>query len=109
MLRKSLIALNVVVAGCATYEATPPEKIGVYESVAGAPQVGTIIKRLWVDTWPTAFIFPAYSSSEEGAADLRERASSLGGNGVINFGCYKLRGDSADSPLACNGTVVRFK
>lgn len=107
--KPTTLAVLAVLAGCATQEPTPPEKIGVYESVTGAPQVATIIKRLWVETWPTAFVFPTYGTAEEAAADLRERASSLGGNGVINFGCYKMRGDQADSPLACNGTVVRFK
>ena len=111
MAAKSIIAAASIaaLAGCATQGPTPSERIGVYESVTAAPQVGTIIKRLWVDTWPTAFVYPTYSTAEEGAADLRERASSLGGNGVINFGCYRTRPDKADSSLICNGTVVRFK
>ena len=34
------------------------------------------------------------------------RVYFVGGNGVINFGCYRKSND--DTPLGCNGTVVRF-
>jgi uncharacterized protein YbjQ (UPF0145 family) len=47
---------------------------------------------------------PGYASIEDAMADFRRQAASLGGNGVINFGCYRYR----ESGLACNGTVVRF-
>lgn len=102
------VAALAALAGCASVEPTPPEKIGVYESVVASPQVTAVVKRLWVDSWSSAFIVPSYSSAEDAASDFREHASRLGGNGVINFGCYRM-GEAADAPLACNGTVVRFK
>lgn len=108
---KSLLgpALAAALAGCATtHEATPADKIPVYESVTGSPRVATVVKRLWADSWITAIGAPTYRSAEEAAADLKEHAAALGGNGIINFGCYRMS-DAADAPLACNGTVVRFK
>ena len=105
---RTFLLVSAILAGCATTTPTEPEKIQVYESVTAAPQVAAIVKRLWVESWMTAFFAPSYRSAEEAAADFREQASRLGGNGVINFGCYR-KSPSADSPLACNGTVVRFK
>ena len=105
MTRPFLLACALL-AGCATTE--PPEKVRLYESVTGAPQIAAVVKRLWVDSWGSALVTPTYASIEEGAADLRENAASLGGDGVINFGCYRM-GDAVDAPLKCNGTVVRFK
>lgn len=103
------LGLAALLSGCATpHEITPADKIPIYESVVGAPQVATVVKRVWPDSWATAFTITTYRSAEEGAADLRERASALGGNGIINFGCYPLSDD--EIPLiVCNGTVVRFK
>jgi hypothetical protein len=101
--------LLALLAACASAPApTDAEKIRVYESVTGAPQVGAIVKRLWIESWSTAFFAPSYASVEEGAADLQRHAARLGGDGVINFGCYRM-GEAADAALRCNGTVVRFK
>lgn len=98
-------------AGCATaaHEAGVPEdKIQVHESVTSAPPRYEIVKRLWIESWRSAFFVPSYGSAEEGAADLRSQAAALGGNGVLNFGCYR-KSDAAGAPLACNGTIVRFR
>lgn len=110
MLRKSLIALGLaVLAGCASRAPTDPEKVRIFESVTGAPQIGEVIERLWIEEKTTAFWFPYYDSVEEATGDFKRLAARRGGDGVINFGCYPLKGNRADSPLACNGTVVRFK
>lgn len=102
------LALVAALAGCATpHEITPADKIPVYESVTSSPQVATVLKRLWPDAWITVGV-PTYRSADEAVADLREHASALGGNGIVNFGCYRMS-DDADAVLACNGTVVRFK
>jgi hypothetical protein len=48
---------------------------------------------------------PRYASIEEAKDAFRRHAADLGGNGVINFGCYH----PIDSDrYICNGTVVRF-
>ena len=105
----SAFTLAAALAGCATPpEITPADKIPVYESVTGSPRVASVVKRLWVDSWVTAISVPSYRSADDAAADLKEQASALGGNGIINFGCYRLT-DDPDALLGCNGTVVRFK
>ena len=82
-------------------------KVALHESVTSAPTAFTVIKRVWVGSWRSAFGVPSYATREEGASAFREIAASLGGNGVINFGCYR-KSEKPDASFACNGTVVRF-
>lgn len=111
-----VLAALATLAGCATRPSEPPvtaDQVSVHESVASAPVNYRVIKRLWVDSWVSAFGTPSYSSQDEAAASFRQKAANLGGNGVINFACYTKPGffgffTFGGKSLACNGTVVRF-
>jgi hypothetical protein len=92
--------------------AADADKVTIHESVTSAPPHFTIIKRVWVEDWRSAFFVPTYRSQEEAAAAFRRHAASLGGDGVINFGCYNRvisPNPPPGSPLSCNGTIVRFR
>lgn len=104
-------AALIGLAGCATggpEAQAPAAKIPVHESATSAPPRHEIVKRLWVESSLSAFRTPSYASVEEATADWQRYAENLGGNGVVNFGCYR-RSAAADAPLACNGTIVRFR
>lgn len=103
-----LLAVLCLLPACATQAPagpTGPAQVAIHDSVASAPPRHEIIKRLWVGSWSTAFGTSSYASREEAMADFRREAAALGGNGVINFDCYRL---ADPERLACNGTVVRF-
>jgi hypothetical protein len=86
-----------------------PQAVPVYESVTDTPRRYEIVKRLWTESWRSLLAVPGYASREQAVAAFREHALSLGGNGVINFGCYRLPGAfGGGTRLACNGTIVRF-
>ena len=109
MLRAIALLLPVVLAACATQAPmapVSPEQVTVHESVLSAPPRYQIVKRLWIESWSSSFLVPSYATRDEAMADFRREAASRGGNGIINFGCYRLpvNGDR----LKCNGTVVRF-
>jgi hypothetical protein len=82
-------------------------KVSLHESVTSAPASYTVLKRVWAGSWRSAFGVPSYATREEAASAFRDIAASLGGNGVINFGCYR-KSEKPDASLACNGIVVRF-
>ncbi len=97
--------------GCASTGGDAPvkkDKVAVYQSVVNAPPSYRIVKRLWVESWVSAFTVPSYGSQAEAEEAFRQHAADLGGNGVINFGCYRVPGIFGNTRLACNGTVVRF-
>jgi hypothetical protein len=98
----ALAALFPLAAG-----AQDADKVTLHESPASAPPSYKIIKRVWVGDWRSAFGVPSYATREEGAAAFRQIAAGLGGDGVINFGCYR-KSEKDDASFACNGTVVRF-
>ena len=99
------VMLVLLTAACAANAPVPVEQVTVHESQASAPPNYKVIKRIWVDSWASALIVPGYVSREEAAQAMRRHAADLGGNGVINFGCYRMYSEDA---LGCNGTVVRF-
>ena len=89
--------------------AAGPHAIPVYESVTSTTARYEIVKRLWTESWRSPFVVPGYESREEAVAAFREHAASLRGNGVLNFGCYRMPGVfGTGSRFACNGTIVRF-
>ena len=91
--------------------AVEADQVTVHESVTSAPPRYQIIKRLWVESWRSAFMVPTYRSEQDAAAAFRREAARLGGDGVINFGCYNRTispNPPPGSPLSCNGTIVRF-
>lgn len=100
-------------SGCSYLEprAMPPqpgaEQVGVYESFPPAERSYVLVKRVWVDTWASALVVPRYASIDAGAADLRNRAVALGGDAVMNFGCYHSDVDPR-SDYYCNGNVIRY-
>lgn len=104
----ALAALLMPIAAAAV----DADKVTIHESVTSAPPHFTILKRVWVETWRSAFFVPTYRSQEEAAAAFRQHAASIGGDGVINFGCYN-RVISPNPPpgsaLSCNGTIVKFR
>ena len=115
MPRAIALSLLACLSACATQAPIAPvnpDQVSIHESVLSAPQRYVIVKRLWIESWSSAFMVPTYTSSEEAKADFRRHAANLGGNGVINFGCYNRVISPAPPPgsaLSCNGTVVRFQ
>ena len=119
MLRNLVTVFLAALFGCAAASAlaqanTPvapadPQAVPVYESVTDTTRRFEIVKRLWSESWRSLFAVPGYESREQAVAAFRAHAVSLGGNGVVNFGCYRLPGSfGGGTRLACNGTIVRF-
>jgi hypothetical protein len=104
----------LLAAGCASEPAGTPgaaiaaDQVVVHESVASVTRPFKVIKRVWVDSWASNLYLPTYASREEAVRAFQQHAASAGGDGVINFGCYRW-GDAAGASLGCNGTVVRFQ
>jgi hypothetical protein len=104
-----LFPLLLLAAGCASQppaagEPVAADKVSVHESVASVRGEVKIIKRYWVDSWQSAFLVPTYASRADALEAFKRHAASLGGNAVINFGCYRKYSETS---LGCNGTVAR--
>lgn len=112
----TLCGLCALVAGCASFgghrERSPEaDKIAVYETVPPGARPYRLVKRLWAGSWRTAFDVPKYGSTSDGAADMQNEAVALGGDAVMNFGCYRLKPDippESRPNLICNGNVIQY-
>ena len=113
----ALCLLCIFAAGCASLTDRPErpaeaDKIAVYEGVPPGYRQYRVVRRVWTESWRSAFAVPAYASIEEGARDLRSQAVALGGDAVMNFGCYRFdAGIITPTPegLICNGNVIRYQ
>ena len=106
-------ALCSLAAGCSNLAGPSPEaaKVALYEAIPLDPRPYKLVKRIWVASGRSAGLVPTYQSVEEGAAAFRDRAIALGGDAVMNFGCYRLDADIAPESrpdLICNGNVIKY-
>jgi hypothetical protein len=109
----TLSVFCVFANGCSSMAGPSQEaaKIAVYEAIPLDPRPYRLVKRIWVASGRSAGIVPKFDSTEEGAAALRNRAVALGGDAVMNFGCYRLNADIAPEShpsLICNGNVIKY-
>ena len=108
----ALGALCALVPGCASISASTQtaDKIAVYDALPTDHRPYRLVKRLWVTTWRSTFIVPTYSAVEDGKADLQNQAAALGGDAVMNFGCYPVVSafPLVQPKLICNGIVIKF-
>ncbi len=104
-------AFCTLAPGCSSMGGQDADKIAVYEGIPLDPRPYSLVKRAWVASARSAAMVPTYGSAEEGAAALRDRAVALGGDAVMNFGCYRLNPDIAPESqpaLVCNGNVIKY-
>jgi hypothetical protein len=109
----SLCALGTLAAGCSSMPlpSEGADKIAVYEAEPPDRRPYRLVKRIWVTTWRSVAMVPTYRSVEEGTADLRNQAVVLGGDAIMNFGCYRFDASIAlesRPKMICNGNVIKF-
>jgi hypothetical protein len=108
--------LCVFAAGCASVtgpaeRSAQADKISVYETSPPGSRPYRLVKRIWVESWKSAFTVPRYGSDAEGAADLQNQAVALGGDAIMYFGCYRLDAGApreSGAGLICNGNVIKY-
>jgi len=98
--------LAAALSGCAS---TKAEDVRVYDPAELVQNQYETVARLWVGSWRTAFWVPTYSSAEDGVAALRDKAASLGANGLINVACYPGAGQFfiGSDAFVCYGNAIK--
>jgi len=102
-----LLASAAVLGAAGAALAADAGQVTVYETTPFPLVQMRVIKRLWIESWRSAFDTPTYRSAEQAAAAFQREAAARGGDAVVNFGCYRI-GERADA-LKCNGTVVKTR
>ncbi len=68
-----------------------------------------MIKRLWVESWKSAFEIPISRTAAAGTQALAEAAKKLGADGVVNVTCIPSSSIFSASGYRCYGNAVRVK
>jgi uncharacterized protein YbjQ (UPF0145 family) len=114
----ALVAVALcMLGGCASTPQTGVEKsateVKVYEVGNLAASQYEIVRRIWVDSWRSAFRLPTYSSEAEGIASLRTEAGRLGADGLINVICIDQSGAKSSpgsgAAVLCYGNAIRLR
>jgi len=93
-------------------DAPPKAPIMDYEPGTIAPGEYTVIDRLWVARWRSAFDVPAYDNEDSARRALLDAAADRGGDGVVNLYCLASAGIGAGVTLGghyCYGNVIKLK
>ena len=114
----ALVAVAVyVLCGCASIPRSGVERQGaevkVYEPKQLAQGQYEVVRRLWVDSWRTAFWLPSDSREAGGIASLQAEAARLGANGLINVSCrdqgHSIWSWSREPAILCYGNAIRVR
>ena len=111
-----VVAAAFLLSGCAgapqNGAETQAADVRVYESTQLAQGQYELVRRLWVDSWRTAFWVPTYSSKAAGIAALQAEAARLGASGLVNVDCldqgnFIMWFRSWEPTIICYGNAIR--
>ncbi len=68
----------------------------------------TVVKRIWAQTWHSAFWVSTYDDASDAIAALTSKAAGEGANGVINLHCLNDTGGWG-SGYFCYGLAIKLK
>ena len=67
-----------------------------------------VVKRIWVQSWRSAFWLPNYDQAADAIAALTSKAADEGANGVINLHCLNDTGGWGGGYI-CYGLAIKLK
>jgi hypothetical protein len=112
-----IVAVQCVLAGCASVPQTGVQsgaaEVKLYELGKLSMVEYEVVRRIWVDSWRTAWRLPTYSSEAEGIASLQAEAARLGADGLTNVVCIDQSrakpAENAAPAIICYGNAIRLR
>jgi hypothetical protein len=85
--------------------------VRVYDATQLAMAQYTIVKRIWVETWRSAFEIPVRATAEAATRELVAEATALGADGVVNLTCIPSSSSLLIWPQGyrCYGDAIKLK
>src|SRR3970040_422712 len=68
----------------------------------------TVVKRIWTQTWRSAFWVSTYDDASDAIAALASKAADEGANGVTNLHCLNDTGGWGSGDF-CYGLAIKLK
>jgi hypothetical protein len=83
-------------------------RVRVYDATELPLDRYTVVKRIWTQTWRSAFWVPAYNDAADAKAALTSRAADAGADGVINLHCLNDAGGWGGGYF-CYGLAIKLR
>jgi hypothetical protein len=88
--------------------AVDPGQVKVFEATELPLHRYTVVKRIWTQTWRSAFWVSNYDEASDAIAALTSKAADEGANGVINLHCLNDT-HGWGGGYFCYGLAIRMK
>ena len=109
-LRSAVIGLLCASACAVTHASTDGTPLPVYDATEVAHSRYTVLKRLWVEDWKSAFRVAAHRDEASARRALLNEAAALGADAVVNLYCLdKTDGMFNPAGYFCYGNAVKIK
>ena len=102
------LAANLLVANAMAQGPAPQAPLRVFDATELTPDRYTVIKRIWVESWRSAFWIPAHRDSAAAIAALSAEAARLGADAVTNLVCLDDNRAWLDRGYFCYGLAVKL-
>ena len=104
------ILLAVAAATNAAAQEPPSQApLRMFDATQLTPDRYTVIKRLWVESWRTAFAVPEHPESSAALAQLSDEAVRLGADALTNVVCLNDERAWYRGGYFCYGLAVKLK
>ena len=107
-------ALGIALAAAAATTAVaqePPNQapLRTFDATQLSPDRYTVVRRIWVDSWRTAFDVPVHPESSAALAQLSDEAVRAGADAITNVICLNDERGWARGGYFCYGLAVKLK
>ena len=108
LVRLSITALCLAAASAAGAQDAAGVRIYQVGDIAYARY--TVLERIWVESWRSAFFVPTREDESGAIAALRDKAAGLGADGIVNLRCLQ---DSGGFPVMrgyfCYANAIKLR
>ena len=109
---QAVIGIVLAATPCANAIAQEPLRqapLRTFDATQITPDRYTVIARLWVDSWRTAFDVPAHAESSAALAQLSDEAVKRGADALTNVVCLNDERAWHKGGYFCYGLAVKLK
>jgi len=103
--RAQAVAIAMLCGPASAFAADLP----VYDATQVAYGSYTIVKRIWVEDWRSAFYVPTREDLASARQAVIDRAARAGAEAVVNLACVNGRGSFNAGGFYCYADAVRAK
>jgi uncharacterized protein YbjQ (UPF0145 family) len=109
MIRKLRVAVALA-SLCSAFAVAAPQTVQVYDSTQIALDSYTVLKRMGVSEWRSAFRLSGYGDEQTARDALLANAAQVGADGVINLHCLSQTDRTFNSAgYYCYGNAIKLK